>query len=57
MRVAERLAELANKSAFGDDEAVGHLEQAYHYLAQLAGEERLSETTPSNQPTGSLAAG
>jgi class 3 adenylate cyclase len=57
MRVAERLAELANKSTFGDDEAVRHLEQAYHYLAQLAGEERLSETIPSNQPTGSLAAG
>jgi hypothetical protein len=44
-------------SAFEDDEAVAHLEQAYHYLAQLAGEERLSAPARSDQPTSSLAAG
>ncbi len=39
MRRAERAAEAAGRSAFEDDEAVGHLEQPYHYLAQLAGDE------------------
>jgi class 3 adenylate cyclase len=47
VRVAERLAEATGRSTYADDPAVGHhLEQAYHYLAQLTGDE-LPAPTPT----------
>ena len=56
MQAAEWLAEVADRSAFEDDEAVGHLEQAYHYLAQLAGE-GLPAPTSLDLPVDRLTAG
>jgi hypothetical protein len=55
MQVAERIAEMADRSAFEDDQAVGHLEQAYHYLAQLAGE-KLPASTSMDWPLERLTA-
>jgi predicted ATPase len=55
MQVAERIAEMADRSAFEDDQAVGHLEQAYHYLAQLAGG-KLPASTSMDWPLERLTA-